>query len=126
MLKGAVRFEHVAFAYDPAISVLRDVNFNIAPGQLVGVVGATGGGKSTIVALIPRFYDPNAGRVLIDGVDVREFKLEELRNQIGFVLQDTVLFRGTVRENIAYERPNASEEDIIVAAKLANAHTTTW
>jgi len=86
------------------------------------VVGATGGGKSTIVALIPRFYDPNVGRVLIDGVDVREFKLEELRNQIGFVLQDTVLFRGTVRENIAYGRPNASEDDIIVAAKLANAH----
>jgi ABC-type multidrug transport system fused ATPase/permease subunit len=122
VLKGAVRFEHVAFAYDPATSVLRDVNFNIAPGQLVGVVGATGGGKSTIVALIPRFYDPNAGRVLIDGVDVREFKLEELRSQISFVLQDTVLFRGTVRENIAYGRPNASEDDIIVAAKLANAH----
>jgi subfamily B ATP-binding cassette protein MsbA len=82
VLKGAIRFEHVAFAYDPATSVLRDVNFNIAPGQLVGVVGATGGGKSTIVSLIPRFYDPNVGRVLIDGVDVREFKLEELRNRM--------------------------------------------
>ncbi len=121
-LKGAITFDHVAFGYDPAIPVLRDVNFNIGPGQMVGVVGATGGGKSTVVGLIPRFYDPGAGRVLIDGIDVREFKLEGLRSQIGFVLQDTVLFRGTVRDNIAYGRPDASEADIIVAAKLANAH----
>ena len=120
-LKGAITFDHVAFGYDPAIPVLRDVNFNIGPGQMVGVVGATGGGKSTVVGLIPRFYDPGAGRVLIDGIDVREFKLGGLRSQIGFVLQDTVLFRGTVRDNIAYGRPDASEEDIIVAAKLANA-----
>jgi ABC-type multidrug transport system fused ATPase/permease subunit len=121
-IKGAITFDHVAFGYDPAVPVLRDVNFNIAPGQLIGVVGATGGGKSTVVGLIPRFYDPGAGRVLVDGVDVREFKLEGLRNQIGFVLQDTVLFCGTVRDNIAYGRPGASEADIIVAAKLANAH----
>jgi ABC-type multidrug transport system fused ATPase/permease subunit len=120
-LKGAITFDHVVFGYDPAIPVLRDVNFNIGPGQMVGVVGATGGGKSTVVGLIPRFYDPGAGRVLIDGIDVREFKLGGLRSQIGFVLQDTVLFRGTVRDNIAYGRPDASEEDIIVAAKLANA-----
>jgi len=121
-LKGAFTFDHVAFGYDPAIPVLRDVNFNIGPGQMVGVVGATGGGKSTVVGLIPRFYDPGAGRVLIDGIDVREFKLGGLRSQIGFVLQDTALFRGTVRDNIAYGRPDASEADIIVAAKLANAH----
>jgi len=121
-LKGAITFDHVAFGYDPAVPVLRDVNFAIATGQMVGVVGATGGGKSTVVGLIPRFYDPGAGRVLIDGIDVREFKLEGLRSQIGFVLQDTVLFRGTVHDNIAYGRPDASEEDIIVAAKLANAH----
>jgi len=121
-LTGAIVFDHVAFGYDPKTPVLRDVNFSIGPGQLVGVVGATGGGKSTVVGLIPRFYDPGAGRVLIDGVDLRDYKLQGLRSKIGFVLQDTVLFRGTVRENIAYGRPDASEEEIVAAAKLANAH----
>jgi subfamily B ATP-binding cassette protein MsbA len=121
-LKGAIIFEHVGFGYDPSIPVLRDVNFSITPGQLVGVVGATGGGKSTVVSLIPRFYDPGTGRVLMDGVDLREFKLQGLRSQIGFVLQDTVLFRGTVRDNIAYGRPEASEDEIFAAARLANAH----
>ncbi|HSF59907.1 MAG TPA: ABC transporter ATP-binding protein [Candidatus Binatia bacterium] len=121
-LRGAVVFDHVAFAYDPAAPVLRDISFAIAPGQLVGIVGATGGGKSTVVELIPRFYDPVAGSVRIDGVDVRDYKLDGLRSQIGFVLQDTVLFRGTVRDNIAYGRPDASEDEIIAAAKLANAH----
>ena len=120
-LTGAITFDHVAFGYDPAVPVLRDVNFNIAPGQLVGVVGATGGGKSTVVGLIPRFYDPGAGRVLIDGVDLRDYKLQGLRSKIGFVLQDTVLFRGTVRDNIAYGRTDATEEEIVAAAKLANA-----
>jgi ABC-type multidrug transport system fused ATPase/permease subunit len=120
-LKGAIAFDHVVFGYDPKIPVLRDVNFSIAAGQLVGVVGATGGGKSTVVGLIPRFYDPGAGRVLIDGVDLRDYKLQGLRSNIGFVLQDTVLFRGTVRENIAYGRPDASEDEIVAAAKLANA-----
>jgi subfamily B ATP-binding cassette protein MsbA len=88
----------------------------------VGVVGATGGGKSTVVGLIPRFYDPGAGRVLIDGVDLRDLKLQGLRSNIGFVLQDTVLFRGTVRDNIAYGRSSATDEEIIEAAKLANAN----
>ncbi len=121
-LRGAIEFEHVAFAYDPATPVLRDVTFSIAAGQFIGMVGTTGGGKSTVVSLIPRFYDPSAGRVLIDGVDVRDFKLQRLRDQMGFVLQDTVLFRGTIRENIAYGRPDASEDEIVEAAKLANAH----
>jgi ABC-type multidrug transport system fused ATPase/permease subunit len=121
-LRGAIEFDHVAFAYDPATPVLRDVSFSIAAGQFIGMVGTTGGGKSTVVSLIPRFYDPTAGRVLIDGVDARDYKLQRLRDQIGFVLQDTVLFRGTIRQNIAYGRPNASEEEIIEAAKLANAH----
>ena len=121
-LTGAIKFDHVAFAYDPASPVLKDINFSIAPGQLVGVVGATGGGKSTVVGLIPRFYDPGAGRVLIDNVDLRDYKLQGLRSQIGFVLQDTVLFRGTVRDNIAYGRPDASEDEIVAAANLANAH----
>jgi ABC-type multidrug transport system fused ATPase/permease subunit len=121
-LKGEIVFEHVAFAYDPAAPVLRDVNLVIKPGQRIGVCGPTGGGKSTVLSLIPRFYDPTAGRVLIDGVDVRDFKLDGLRAQIGFVLQDTVLFVGSIRDNIAYGRPEATPEEIIAAAKLANAH----
>jgi len=120
--RGEIVFEKVAFGYDPANPILRDVNFRIEPGQLVGVVGTTGGGKSTVVSLIPRFYDANGGRVLIDGADVRDYTKSSLRGQIGFVLQDTVLFRGTIRENIAYGRPGATEAEIIEAAKLANAH----
>ncbi|HZD39074.1 MAG TPA: ABC transporter ATP-binding protein [Terriglobales bacterium] len=120
-LEGGITFDGVVFGYDPKIPVLRDLTFSITPGQRVGIVGATGGGKSTVVALIPRFYDPGAGRVLIDGIDLRDFKLQGLRSQIGFVLQDTVLFRGTVRDNIAYGRPSASADEIVTAAKLANA-----
>jgi len=120
--KGAITFEHVAFSYKPEASVLADVAFSIAPGQFVGVVGVTGSGKSTIVSLIPRFYDPTAGRILIDGTDIRDYTLQGIRRQIGFVLQDTVLFRGTVRNNIAYGRPDATEDQIIAAAQLANAH----
>jgi subfamily B ATP-binding cassette protein MsbA len=112
----------VSFAYDPAVPVLKDLSFSIAPGQFVGIAGATGTGKSTVVSLVPRFYDPTAGRVLIDGVDVRDYELQGLRAQIGFVLQETILFRATVRENIAYGRPDASDEEIVEAAKLANAH----
>jgi len=121
-VRGAIEFDRVTFGYDPANPVLKGVTFSIAPGQFVGIVGSTGSGKSTIVSLIPRFYDTVAGRVLIDGVDVRDYKLQRFRDQIGFVLQETVLFRGTVRENIAYGRPGASEKDIVEAAKLANAH----
>jgi ABC-type multidrug transport system fused ATPase/permease subunit len=121
-LNGAIHFDRVSFAYDPAVPVLRDLSFSIAPGQFVGIAGATGTGKSTVVSLVPRFYDPTAGRVLIDGVDVRDYELQGLRAQIGFVLQDTILFRATVRENIAYGRPDASDEEIVETAKLANAH----
>jgi ABC-type multidrug transport system fused ATPase/permease subunit len=120
-VKGAVTFEHVAFGYDEANPVLRDVSFTIEPGEVVGIVGPTGSGKSTVLSLLPRFYDPAQGRVLIDGVDIAEYKLSALRAQIGFVLQDTVLFRGTVRENIAYGRPEATEVEIVAAAKIANA-----
>jgi subfamily B ATP-binding cassette protein MsbA len=121
-VKGEVIFEHVAFAYDPAVPVLRDINLTVKPGMRVGVCGPTGGGKSTILSLIPRFYDPTVGRVLVDGVDVTDYKLEGLRTQIGFVLQDTVLFAGTIRDNIAYGRTEATLDEIIEAAKMANAH----
>ncbi len=118
---GEIAFEHVAFGYGADAPVLTDVSFTISPGQIVGVVGPTGSGKSTVVSLIPRFYDPTAGRVLIDGVDIATMKLAALRNQIGFVLQETVLFRGTIKENIAYGHPGATDEQIVAAAKLANA-----
>ncbi|MEN9678230.1 MAG: hypothetical protein RIS76_4126 [Verrucomicrobiota bacterium] len=121
-LRGEIVFEHVAFAYDPASPVLRDINLRIQPGQRVGICGPTGGGKSTVLSLIPRFYDPTLGRVLIDGADVTDYTLDLLRAQIGFVLQDTVLFAGTVRDNIAYGRLDATLEEIISAAKMANAH----
>jgi subfamily B ATP-binding cassette protein MsbA len=121
-VRGGIEFEHVAFAYDPKAPVLKDVHVSIVPGQFVGIVGPTGGGKSTVVSMIPRFYDPSGGRVLIDGVDLRDLTLKGLRAQIGFVLQDTVLFRGTVRDNIAYGRPSATDAEIVEAAKLANAH----
>ena len=120
-LRGEITFEHVAFGYGEDAPVLRDVNFTIRQGQVVGIVGPTGGGKSTVVSLIPRFYDATGGRVLIDGQDIRGFELAALRREIGFVLQETVLFHGTVRENIAYGRPDASEEEIVEAARLANA-----
>jgi ABC-type multidrug transport system fused ATPase/permease subunit len=120
-VRGAIRFDHVKFSYNADAPVLRDVSFSIEPGQLIGVVGPTGGGKSTIISLIPRFYDPTSGTVEIDGVDVRDYKLNWLRSQIGYVLQETVLFRGTVRENIAYGREGATSEEIAEAARLANA-----
>jgi ABC-type multidrug transport system fused ATPase/permease subunit len=121
-LHGEIEFEHVSFGYGTDDPVLHDVCFTIKPGQLVGFVGPTGSGKSTVVSLIPRFYDGSAGSIKIDGVDVRDYKLHELRKHIGFVLQDTVLFRGTIRENIAYGNPRATEDEIVEAAKLANAH----
>ena len=120
-LKGEIKFENVAFAYNKDAPVLTDVNFEIKAGQMVGVVGPTGGGKSTIVSLIPRFYDPSAGKVSVDGVDIRDYKIDGLRNQIAYVLQETVLFRGTVAENIAYGRGSATRDEIVEAAKLANA-----
>jgi subfamily B ATP-binding cassette protein MsbA len=123
-LKGHIDFEHVAFAYDKDSPVLRDVHFSIKAGQRIGICGPTGGGKSTVVSLIPRFYDPTIGKVIIDGIDITDFQLHGdrgLRDQIAFVLQDTVLFFGTIRDNIAYGKEGASLEEIQAAAKMANA-----
>jgi ABC-type multidrug transport system fused ATPase/permease subunit len=120
--RGEVEFDHVAFAYDVQNPVLTDVCFKIESGQLVGIVGPTGSGKSTVVSMIPRFYDPTKGAVKIDGYDVQDFRLQSLREQIGYVLQDTALFHGTIAENIAFGRPGASREEIMRAAELANAH----
>ncbi|HTR04389.1 MAG TPA: ABC transporter ATP-binding protein [Thermoanaerobaculia bacterium] len=120
-VKGEITFDKVAFAYKPDSPVLKEITFKIEPGQLVGFVGATGGGKSTVASLIPRFYDASQGRVLIDGMDVKDLKLKPLRDKIGLVLQDTVLFAGTIADNIGYGRPGATREEIVAAAKLANA-----
>ncbi len=119
--KGEITFENVSFGYDPEVLVLRDISFTIAPGQMVGIVGPTGSGKSTLVSLIPRFRDLHGGRITIDGVDIADYALHGLRTQIGFVLQNTILLRGTIRDNIAFGRPDATDDEIIEAAKLANA-----
>jgi subfamily B ATP-binding cassette protein MsbA len=120
---GRIEFQHVAFGYEPSSPVLKDVTFQITPGQFVGIVGQTGCGKSTLVSLIPRFYDVQSGAITVDGDDVRNYRLNALREQIGYVLQDTVLFRATILENIAFGRPRASRDEVVEAAKLANAHS---
>jgi ABC-type multidrug transport system fused ATPase/permease subunit len=119
-----VTFDKVAFEYPAGgtRATLQEVSFEAKPGQTVAIVGATGSGKSTLVHLIPRFYDPTAGRVLIDGVDVREFVVDDLRNAVGMIFQETVLFTATVAENIAYGRPDATPEQITAAARAAHAH----
>ncbi|KAA0080276.1 ABC transporter ATP-binding protein [Mycolicibacterium sp. P9-64] len=119
--KGQVTFENVSFGYDPEVPVLRDISFTIGAGQMVGVVGPTGSGKSTLVSLIPRFRNVGGGRILIDGGDIEDYTLHGLRTQIGFVLQNTVLLRGTIRDNIAFGRPDATDEQVAEAARLANA-----
>jgi len=118
-VKGAIRYEDVHFGYDSTNPILRGVSFDAASGALVAIVGATGAGKTTLVSLLPRFYDVQAGRVLLDGVDVREFKLRSLRSQVAMVLQPPLVFPTTLRENIAYGRPEASGEEVARAASLA-------
>jgi subfamily B ATP-binding cassette protein MsbA len=119
--KGAIEFEHVYFAYESGYGTLNDINLRVEPGQLAALVGPTGAGKTTIASLIGRLYDPQKGVVKIDGEDVRRYKLKSLRRQMSFVLQETLLFRAPVWQNIAYGRPEASREEILHAAKLANA-----
>jgi len=114
---GRVAFEHVSFRYDEDQPLIEDVSFHVDPGQTVAIVGPTGAGKTTLVNLIMRFYDLDAGRITLDGVDISGLRREDLRSQIGMVLQDTWLFQGTIRENIAYGRPDATEEEILTAAR---------
>ena len=121
-LRGAVRFERVSFAYEPGRTALEEVDCEVEPGQHVALVGPSGAGKSTFASLILRFYDPTAGRVVIDGRDVREYTLASLRTQMSVVLQDAVLFATTIRDNIAYGSTGSSREAIEAAARLANAH----
>jgi len=121
-IQGEVRFERVSFNYDSTGNILKDVSFTVHPGQTVALVGGSGSGKSTIVSLIPRFYDPQKGRITVDGIDIREVTLNSLRKMVGIVQQDIFLFSTTIKENIAYGSENASLEDIIAAAKIAELH----
>jgi subfamily B ATP-binding cassette protein MsbA len=120
--KGAIAFDHVSFGYSPDQMILDDITFTIEPGQIAAFVGPTGGGKSTIINLVARFYDPVAGTVSIDGTDIRDFTIRSVRDQISFVLQDTLLFHAPIWQNIAYGRPEATRAEIMRAAALANAH----
>jgi len=122
--RGRVVFENVSFCYNPENCelVLREINLTAEPGEVVAILGATGSGKSTLVNLIPRFYDTLSGRVLFDGIDVRHLRQDELLGRIGIVPQESILFSGTVRENIAYGRPEATDEEVVAAAKAAQAH----
>jgi ABC-type multidrug transport system fused ATPase/permease subunit len=122
-VRGHVHFERVSFAYFRRHRVLTDVTFEAQPGQVIALLGATGSGKSTIINLIPRFYDPTEGRITIDGYDTRRVTLDSLRDQIGIVLQETTLFAATIRENIVFGRPEASEQEMIQAACAAQAHS---
>ncbi len=120
--RGALEFRKVCFEYLPGVPVLEGIDLMIPARSVVALVGPTGVGKSTLVGLIPRFYDVAAGEILLDGMDLRRYKLADLRRQVSMVLQDVFLFYGTVRENILFGRPDATEEDIVAAAKAANAH----
>ncbi len=120
--RGNISFEHVNFSYANNIQVLSDINFTVKSGEKFALVGSSGGGKSTICNLIPRFYEITEGQILLDGINIKKIKRNSLRNQIGIVQQDVFLFAGSVRENIAYAKPNATEQEIILAAKRAEIH----
>ncbi len=121
-IKGRVTFENVKFGYDEDKLIIKNFTQNIEPGQMVAIVGPTGAGKTTIVKLLMRFYDLNGGRILLDGIDIRDFSREDLRKNFGMVLQDTWLFNGTIMDNIRYGRLDATDEEVIEAAKMAHAH----
>jgi ATP-binding cassette subfamily B protein len=119
---GEVEFRNVTFSYDGVLPALREVSFSVAPGTRTAIVGRTGAGKTTLVSLMTRFFDPQAGRILLDGVDLRDFRVADLRGQFAMVLQEPVLFSTSIAENIAYAQPKATREEIIAAAKAADAH----
>ena len=121
-IRGHVRAEHISFAYDPRQPILSDLSFEAKPGELIAIVGPTGSGKTTIMNLLHRFYDPTAGRLTVDGHDVKDVRLDSLYRQIALVPQDTILFGGPIRDNIRYGREDASEEEMIAASKAAHAH----
>jgi len=121
-IQGEIHFEQVTFAYDADEAVLKELNFTIKPGETIALVGPTGAGKTSIVNLISRFYEPQAGQILIDGYDLKEVTMESLRSQMAFVLQDTFLFSGTIKENLRYGKLDATNEEIVAAAKLVHAH----
>jgi subfamily B ATP-binding cassette protein MsbA len=118
---GRIEFRNTSFEYENGQPVLSEIDLTILPGETLAIVGATGAGKSTLVSLVPRFYDPTAGVVMLDGEDIRNFRVQSLREQMSLVLQDALLFRGTVRENIAFGRPDATDEEVAAAATQANA-----
>lgn len=120
--RGEVAFEGVSFGYSKDRPVLKNLNFRVKPGEKIAILGATGSGKTSLIYLIPRFYDVDSGNILIDGTDVRDYKLSSLRSQVGLVLQDVFLFTGTIQDNIAFGRPEATKDEVIAAAKLARIH----
>lgn len=120
--QGLVEFQNVWMSYDGEQHTLRDVSFRVEPRAHVGIYGMTGAGKTTLVSLLVRFFDPAAGRVLLDGVDLRRYRLDDMRRQVSFVLQDPVLFSTSIAENIRYARPDASLDEVMAAAELADAH----
>jgi ATP-binding cassette subfamily B protein len=122
-VEGAVKFEKVSFSYDGGSNTLHDISFEAKPGEMIALVGPTGAGKTTLIGLLSRFYDPNQGKITLDGLDVTSIRRESLRSHMAFVLQDSFLFKGSIRDNIRYGRLDASDEEVEEAAKLANAHS---
>jgi subfamily B ATP-binding cassette protein MsbA len=118
-LEGRITFENLTFGYEANEPILRNINLDIRPGEVVALVGASGAGKSTLVQLVPRFFDPQEGRVLLDGIDARDARLRSLRGQIGMVAQETLLFSGTLRENLLYGKPNATDKELAAAVRAA-------
>ena len=121
-VKGAVKFVNVHFGYDKAREVVHGIDLDVQPGEMIGLVGHSGAGKSTVINLLMRFYDPTQGHIELDGVDLRRINLDDFRRQVGVVMQESYLFPGTIRDNISYGRPEATLEEIMEAANAANAH----